>query len=380
MFVVHLGHVPPPPEHPDYGKTPTHPGRWVLNHALAQKRHAGLDVEIVSIEHKATCDFVADVEGVRVHFLRTFHPYRAATGFLLDRWRVARTVRKLNPDVVHAHGTEDAYALAAEWTGRPVVITAQGLMTNILPRLNQPPHMMMRFIECWERRAFRKARDVIAKSEYVEKSLRKRYPHLVLHTIPNTYQEDLDAPIRAFTRPMLVFVGSVSRWKGVDMIAEAMPRICSEVPDVSFQMIGNSSKPGSYEVDLIAQLRETLGNAFVTHGFKAPPDLFGILRSSQVLLAPSVEDMFGNQLIEGLMCGLHAIVADETALAENVRGFGNGTIVPQRDAKALAAAAIQVLRHPPSDADREAARQRIRDFMSPARVAARHKALYAELV
>jgi hypothetical protein len=78
MRVIHLGHVPIPLDHPDAGRLSTHPGRWVLNHAVAQKRHTDLQVEVVAITHKATRDFVTDVEGVRVHFLRTFHPTQRA--------------------------------------------------------------------------------------------------------------------------------------------------------------------------------------------------------------------------------------------------------------------------------------------------------------
>ncbi len=378
MKILHLGHVPLPPDHPDHGRLSVHPGRWVLNHALAQRRHTDLDVEIVTISHKTSRDVVTDVEGVRVHFLRTFHPYRAATGFLLDRWRVARTVRKLNPDVVHAHGTEDAYALAAEWTGRPHVITAQGLMFQILPRLARP-HPLLRFVALTERHSLRRARTVIAKSEYVRRGLAEAHPHLDLRVIPNTYQAELDAPLATLSKPRLAYVGSMDERKGVHLIADAMPEIRKAVPDVSLMVVGNADSPAAFEAGQIGRLRESLGDRLVLCGRRPAPELFELLRPCRALLAPSLEEMFGNQLIEGLMCGLHGIVADETALAENVRRFGNGTVVPQRDAGALAAAAIRALRNPPSDADREAARRRIRDVMGPARVAARHKALYEEL-
>jgi hypothetical protein len=47
MKVVHLCNLPIPEAHPDYGKVPYHPGRWVLNLALAQRAHTGIEPELL---------------------------------------------------------------------------------------------------------------------------------------------------------------------------------------------------------------------------------------------------------------------------------------------------------------------------------------------
>jgi len=379
MKVVHLGNVPIPPDHPDYGRISIHPGRWVLNHAQAQQAHAGLDVEVVTIVHKASCDYVTEVEGVRVHFLRTFHPRRAETRFLLDRWRVARYTRRLAPDIVHAHGTEDAYALAAQQTGLPNVITAQGMMFQIIPRLARAPRPM-RCAARTEALALRRARHLIAKSAYVAEGLARAWPHLTLHQIPNTYQAALDAPLLPPAAHQLVFVGSIDERKGVHLIADALPQIQAAVPDVVLNIVGNHDKPTGYAAEQLERLRAILGERLVLHGRQPALKLFEILRPCTALLAPSLEEMFGNQLIEALMCGLHGIVPEETALAENARRFGNSTVVPQRDSAALAEAASAALLSPPAPELREAARANIRAFMGPAAVAAAHRNLYLEIV
>ncbi len=379
MKVIHLGHVPIPSDHPDYGRLAVHPGRWVLNHAQAQQNHTDLQVEVVTIVHKSSCDYVTEVEGIPVHFLRTFHPRRAETRFLLDRWRVARYTRRLQPDVVHAHGTEDAYALAAQQTGLPNVITAQGMMFQIIPRLAQVPRAM-RCAARTEALALRRASHLIAKSAYVAEGLAAAWPHLTLHQIPNTYQAALDAPLLSPAGHQLAFVGSIDERKGVHLIADAMSQIQAAVPDVVLNIVGNHDQPTGYAATQIERLRDTLGDHLVLHGRQPALKLFEILRPCTALLAPSLEEMFGNQLIEALMCGLHGIVPEETALAENARRFGNSTVVPQRDSTALARAAIAALQSPPATADREAARHNIRTFMGPPAVAEAHRSLYQQVV
>ena len=381
MRVIHLGNVPVPVRHPERRRVKQHPGRWVLNHALAQKA-AGLDVEIVSQAHKASRDFDCEIEGVTVHFLRTFHPYRHFTFYALDAWRMARLVRRLGPDVVHAHGTEAAYGHAALRSGLPFCITAQGLFFQILPTLGRAPTWNERFLRWGEDRVLRRTRFVVAKSEYVKEALAKQYPHLDLTLIPNTYEPALDAPLASRTGHAVAYVGTMDERKGVRYLAEAMREIVKAIPDIELHVMGNPSEATAtgYAGDCLRFLRETLGARLVLHGRVSSAQLFSILDGCRALVAPSLEEMFGNQLIEGLMRGCHGIVAEGTALAENARRFGNATVVPQRDGNALAETISGILLAPPSRICCETARARIRAYLSPSVVATAHRDLYEQIV
>ncbi len=381
MKVLHLGNVPVPNGHPQEHCVKQHFGRWVLNHAIAQKQ-AGMDVEIVTQAHKATSDFVCEIEGVKVHFLRTYHPYRHFTFYAIDQFRMAAYVKKLRPNIVHAHGTEAAYALAAIRTGLPFCVTAQGLMFQIIPTLRHKPDWNLRFIRMSEHYAWKRTRYAIAKSEYVRDALAKAYPHLDLTLIPNTYQPELDCGLKPKTGKKLAFVGTIDQRKGVHLIAEAMKDVVKQHPDVELHIVGNQPEGtgGSYAIEQLASLRQTLGDRLVLHGKLASTALFAVLDECVALLAPSLEEMFGNQLIEGLMRGCHGIVADDTALAENVRRFGNGTVVPQQDSHSLADAMIQLLENVSDEVTRERTRQEIRDYLSPQQVATLHREFYKKVI
>lgn len=381
MKIVHLGNVPVPVGHSEKGRVRQHPGRWVLNHALAQKA-AGLDVEIVSQAHKASRDFDCEIEGVRVHFLRTFHPYRHLTFYALDAWRMARFARGLKPDIVHAHGTENAYGHAAVRAGLPFCITAQGLFFQILPKLGRPPTWNERFLRWGEEPVWRRTTHAVAKSDYVRAALAAKYPHLDLALIPNTYEPDLDAPLKSRTGRSVAYVGTMDERKGVRYLAEAMKEIAKVVPDAELHVMGNppESTAAGTPGECLRSLRATLGDRLVLHGRVPSRELFGILDGCRALVAPSLEEMFGNQLIEGLMRGCHGIVAENTALAENARRFGNAAVVPQRDAAAIVRALVSALSEPFDPLVAEAARQRIRDWMSPSVVATKHEAFYERIL
>ena len=380
MKILHLGNVPVPVGHPERKRVRQHPGRWVLNHALAQKA-AGIDVEVVSQAHRASRDFDCEIEGVTVHFLRTYHPYRHFTFYALDAWRMARLVRRLQPDLVHAHGTEAAYGHAALRSGLPFCITVQGLFFQIIPTLGRSPTWNERFLRWGEDMVLRKTRFVVAKSEYVKEALARQYPHLDLTLIPNTYEPGLDGPLASRSGHAVAYVGTMDERKGVKYLAAAMREVVKAVPDVELHIAGNpkESTATGYAGEQIRSLRAALGDRLILHGRMPSLKLFKMLDGCRALVAPSLEEMFGNQLIEGLMRGCHGIVSEETALAENARRFGNATVIPQRDASAIAHAVQTVLLNPPSGEKIEQARSDIRNYMSPAAVASAHRILYERI-
>lgn len=381
MRVVHLGNVPVPVGHPEHGRVKQHPGRWVLNLALAQKA-SGFDVEIVSLAHKATRDFNCEIEGVQVHYLRTFHPYRHLTLFLVDRIRMARFARNLRPDLVVGHGTEDAYGWAALGTGLPFCLLPQGLYFQIIPALGGRPTIHQRFFRLGENRVWKRTRFAVAVSRYVGEALARKYPHLEIAQIPLTYEPALDQPVEANRGLTLAYIGSMDERKGIIYLVDTIRQVLPEFPMLELHVCGNPNEAtaSGYPAVQLRALRDLLGSRLVLHGIVSSQEVFSVLRHSTALVAPSLNEMFGCQCVEALMCGAHAIVTEDTAMAENVRIAGNGTIVPQRDAGAIAEAIRSVFRSPPSQTDMEGSRQRLRDYLGPVRVAELHRALYAKIL
>lgn len=381
MKILHLGNVPLPEGHPQKQRIRQHPGKWVINLALAQKA-AGFKVEIVSQAHKSDRDFDCEIDGIPVHYLRTFHPYRHLTFFALDSHRMAKMATSLAPDIIVVHGTEDVYGHAAVHSGIPFCILAQGLFFQIIPALNRPPTIHERALRFGENRVWRKTRYAVAVSRFVGEALQHQYPHLDITQIPLTYAPDLDRPISDARGNTLAYVGSVDERKGIVYLVEAIRLIRNRFPDLVLNVCGNppESTATQYTKDAIQTLRKLLGKKLVLHGTVPPSTVFSVLRRSTALVAPSLNEMFGCQLVEALMCGAHGIVTEETGMAENVRIAGNGTIVPQRDPSSLASAIDQVLSNPPTIEMMESARSRLREYLGPQKVAAMHVALYERIL
>lgn len=120
--------------HPNYRPdSRRHPAPWVMNLARALAQYPLAEVHLVTQtdEISSPIDIVAD--DVRHHFVPCPRRFRATTLFQFDCRRLHRVLRSINPDVVHAHGTEDAFGLAGLTSGYPCVITVQGMFFKIAP-------------------------------------------------------------------------------------------------------------------------------------------------------------------------------------------------------------------------------------------------------
>ena len=387
MKVVHLCNLPLPAGHPDYGKIQTHPGRWVLNLALAQKAHTKIEPILVVQIPGAKVDYQEEVEGIMVHYLAAPDRFRSTTLFYFDARRISAYVRKLKPDLVHAHGTEDAYALAAQATGLPCVLTVQGCYFIINREL--PPRLISRgrVVQGTEWLALRRAKHVVAKSSYVKNELKTKFPHLCLHEIPNTFDPRLlEIPIdRPRRMGDLAFVGTMVERKGVHILRQALEIIRSECPssfsEIHLHIFGDHPdvRADSYEGREKQALGELLGNRLFLHQTIPGTQLAENLSTIPVLVAPSLEEMFGNQVIEALLVGAYPIVTEETAMAENVKAAGFGCCVAKKDPKQLAHGVLSKISKPLCLSEATKARATILSRMGPELVAQEHLKVYQEI-
>lgn len=381
MKVVHLCNLPLAPDHPDHARVPTHPGRWVLNLALAQRRHTEIRPELVVQVPGTRANHTTRIEGIPIHYLAAPARLRASTLFWFDVRRIAHYATSLQPDLVHAHGTEDAYGLAAQKTKRPCVLTAQGLHFLINPILRPPLFARERITELTERICLRRARHVITKSDYVRAALVARFPHLVTHLIPNTYDARLEAKVEPRAPHTAIFVAVIHPRKGLHDLRAAAGALRDRLPSFRLWIVGNSDSPRTeYEATETRALRQILGDRVRFWGTLSAEKTASLIARAGVLVAPSLEEMFGNQVVEALLLGTPVVVTEETAMAENVRRFGNGRIIPKGDPVALADAVETTLQSPPSLEVVARAKQAIHDWMNPEHIARLHREVYERVL
>jgi glycosyltransferase involved in cell wall biosynthesis len=171
----------------------------------------------------------------------------------------------------------------------------------------------------------------------------------------------------------------------VHLISDALALIKRNEPAVfariNMSIFGDRPDHESeYEATTKKRLCDLLGERVTFKGTIPAIEVAEALSRTEVLLAPSLEEMFGNQFIEAVAVGAEAIVSEGTAMAENARRLRAGRMVAREDVPALAAAIREALTNPLMQSERERRRRGVAGFVGPEAVALAHRKVYEKLM
>ena len=197
-----------------------------------------------------------------------------------------------------------------------------------------------------ERRVVGRADAAYAPSRFVQTHLRERFgidvdlvrPPALCEVEP---AESLNFLEQELPQRFMLYFGKLVGFKGIDVLAHALPIVCSEAPD--FRMVF----AGGCEAALWQQMVDQWG----PHAKQASwlgqlqkPQLYVVLKRAEAAVLPSRVDNLPNTVIESLMFGVPVIgpqgVSFDEAVEENVTGH----LVPMEDHEALAAAMLRIWR------------------------------------
>lgn len=304
-------------------------------------RDAGHEVTVVTTGRARRIEHTS-YDGVPVVRLGTWFTLSNTPVNPLWAWQLPRLLRRLGTEVVDAHAPVPGLAdLAAYTSPAPVVLTyhsgslAKGSAVDPLLRAYER-HLLPR--------VFRRCAALVAVSPV---SLAHRTGRAVL--IPPGVDGQRFAPTDEPRGRRVLFVGRVertSRWKGLQVLVDALPRLRALVPEACLDVVG-----GGDDVEALQKRAADLGVAdLVTwHGpvpHDALPDHY---RRAGVTVLPSLteSESFGMALAEALACGCPVVGSDVGGIPFVVRDGVDGRLVPPGDPDALADALAEVLLDPP---------------------------------
>ena len=162
----------------------------------------------------------------------------------------------------------------------------------------------------------------------------------VVHCGLNHERYAVDPGVAKTARPTLIFVGRLRRYKGVDWVLRALPRVLERVPDVRLQVVGD----GPWQPELVKQAAARgVAHAVEFCGFLPFADKVRRLQSAWALVQPSPKEGWGLTVVEAGACGTAVVAADSPGLRDSVRRDETGLLVRYDDDDALAEALTRVL-------------------------------------
>jgi glycosyltransferase involved in cell wall biosynthesis len=150
---------------------------------------------------------------------------------------------------------------------------------------------------------------------------------------------DVPASVPRPAGPLLVSTGRLTRWKGLHVLLDALPRVFDKVPDAGMVVAGEGEERGALER---RAARLGIGEAVHFAGFL--PDVRGLVRAADVLVHSAVEpEPFGRTVLEGLALGVPVVAVNLGGVPEIVEDGVHGLLVPPGAPEPLAEAILRIL-------------------------------------
>lgn len=288
-------------------------------------------------------------------------PKHARDFFAAEREYLRKVIQREQPDIVHAQWTYE-YALAAQASGLPYVITAHDAPINIL-QLNFIPYRIARTLMAY--RVLSRASRVVSVSPYVARHLsRFMFYRGDKEVIPNGVPDSLftrctteNPDHRPFT-----FATILNGWggrKNGQVAIAAFSLVREQYPESKLIMFGAGHGPGE-EGQHYAQAQgiET-GIEFV--GLVPYEQVMDRLASEvDVLVHPALEESFGMTLIEAMALRLPVIGGRNSGAVPWVLDEGKaGLLVDVTDSVEVAGVMLRLANN---YEERRELGQRCRDF------------------
>ena len=276
---------------------------------------------------------------------------------LTAAWRLSRAVKRLAPDVIHAHDPHGVAMAALALSFGAGASRSGGRAPALVAARRVDFHLKGNSFSRWK---YRQVDCFIAASETIRQMLAADG---VAEERTVTVHEgiDVDRVVAAQAvniheafflphgAPVVGNVAALVPHKGQRYLIEAAHLVVQQLSDARFVILGE----GELREHLEKQVREhNLEKHVLLPGFRT--DVLGCIKAFDLFVMSSVTEGLGTSLLDAMAASRAIVATTAGGIPEIVADGVNGLLVPPRDARALADAIVRAL----SDA---AMRQRLGD-------------------
>ncbi len=267
--------------------------------------------------------------------------FRAMDMFRAERNYIANAAIRERPDIIHAHWTYE-FAAGALDSGIPTLVTVRDWAPKILSYYRNM-YRFIRFLMDWQ--TFRKAKYLSANSYYIQKLILNRF-RINVPVIPNPIEDSfLQQTQKKYKSdsPTIISVNNeMSDHKNVKNLIIAFKHIRQSLPGCRLKLVGNEFGPNQ----LAEQWSKSSGldDGIDFLGSLQRQDLKKVLEEADLLIHPSLEESFGNTLIEAMALRLPVIGGMNSGAVPWILDDGSaGMLCDVKSPRQIAQTAIDVL-------------------------------------
>jgi len=257
-------------------------------------------------------------------------------------WRLSRLIKRLNPDIIHAH---DPHGVAM--AGLALSMSTQPVKPPLIASRRVDFHLRNSAMSRWK---YRQVDCFICASEAIRVMLvGDGIPNERTVTVhegidlerveaapPANLHEELFLPHGA---PIVGNVAALVPHKGQRHFIEAAALVIRQVPDARFVIAGE----GELRPSLERQIKEhRLEKHVLLAGFR--PDVLSLHKAFDIFVMSSITEGLGTSLLDAMAAAKPIVASSTGGIPEVVVDQETGFLVPPRDHEAMATAIVRLLK------------------------------------
>ena len=325
-------------------------------------------------------------ELLEIHTISSYHKFPwFGTGSLIMAWRLYRALNnnQTSFDILHGHWTyQCGYAVSRFSKKMPVFCTVRDWYPNIVKYISGffnhiTWSLCRRFL--FESIMHNKRVVLIANSEYIQHNISERYPERKSVLIHNPISiEDIDIDkLYHYNGPVYVSVAQnlMDLYKNIDTLVRAFQVVRKDIANAKLFLVGAYDKNHELYRDWA---NNDLLEGVTFMGFMNKAELRKLLQTTSIMVHPSLEESFGNVVVEGIS-SLNVIIGgkESGAIPFLLEGGSIGFLTDVTDVQKLATTMMESLNEETRCYYIKAAYNKIKEKYDYRKIAKLHADLYS---
>lgn len=359
---------------PGKGVDGTFPGStctWLLALARAWEHQVERDLHWGVLLKGLKQKVVIKSWGQTFHLLPTSERFRAKGFYRADRKVLTRLIGEIQPEVVHGWGSEDIYGWTAALSGKPHLVSVQGILGNYI-RQAAMFHPKVYLLALLERLLFRRAQLLTVESRWGEGQIRRVAPCADIRVIEYGIQKIFfETPWSPQAPAAAIFVGTIDPNKGIEDLVEAFRS--SELLGHELWVVGGGGR-------FAEKLRAKSTKNVRWLGRLSPEETARTMARASCLALPSRNETSPNVVKEARVIGIPVLTTLHGGQSAYLIDQEDGFLIKPGEVRQTREALIRILKNPVLAKNfGDVGQQRYREYFRSEKTAACFLSLYNEL-
>ncbi|MCD6109003.1 MAG: glycosyltransferase family 4 protein [Thermoplasmata archaeon] len=307
------------------------------------------------VEHGHEVHLITDrydeIERVKIHNVKLG---RTPVTFIIEAMQVKKLVKKINPDILHAHYVTSYGFFGAFANYHPFVASVWG--SDVL-RDAKESFVKRMIVKC----ALKKADIITFTAMFMKNYIAKefRLPRSKMVRIPwgvdlRIFHRGYEEEVKKLRKKMgikgdtLVIISNRHMHPKYEIrsIIESIPYVIEKYPKVTFIFIkGNGEESYEKEMEKLASNLGVKDNVKFISKHISPIEMAIYLNLSDILLSIPKTDQFARSIMEGMVCGVIPIVSDIEVYKQYLKDKKNAFFVNPDNPREIADKIIYCIKH-----------------------------------